>query len=111
LHAALPHRVDGRDATGVTPRSTTTAAWGDPPVVLRCGVGRPRGFTATSEVVEVDGVSWFLRETRTGYLFTAVGRRAFVEVRVPSAVPRAEATAPLVDLAAAVRRSDPAATT
>jgi hypothetical protein len=75
--------------------------------VLRCGVDKPRGLTPTAEIIEVNGVEWFLSESRRGYTFTTVGRVAYVELTVPSAVERSEATAPLVDLAAAVSRSVP----
>ena len=109
LEGALPQRLDGRPRVRVTPTSPYTAAWGDPPVVLRCGVARPKGLTATSEVIEVNGVAWFLVETRAAYVFTTVGRRAFVEARVPTSVARADATAPLVDLARPVARSIPLA--
>jgi hypothetical protein len=55
-----------------------------------------------SEVLEVEGVEWFLVESDAGYTFTTVGRAANVEVTVPSEVDRSEATAPLVDLAPAI---------
>ena len=107
LHEALPRSLDGRDRAGTRPPSTRTAAWGDPPVVLRCGVGRPAGLTATSQVVEVNGVEWFLTEPAPPYVFTTVGRGTYLQVRVPRSVPRSEATAPLVDLANAVRSALP----
>jgi hypothetical protein len=107
LHHALPSEVDGRDSRDVTPSSTRTAAWGSPAVVLRCGVSRPAGLTATSEVVEVDGVDWYLDESSSAYVFTATGRTSYVQVRVPSSVDRTAATAPLVDLASAVKTSLP----
>jgi hypothetical protein len=75
--------------------------------VLRCGVGRPAGLTATSQVVEVNGVEWFLTEPAPAYVFTTVGRGTYVQVRVPRSVLRSEATAPLVDLATAVRTALP----
>jgi hypothetical protein len=75
--------------------------------VLRCGVDLPAGLSPTSEVIEVEGVEWFLVEESAGYTFTTVGRRANVELTVPARVPRSEATAPLVDLAPAVKASDP----
>jgi hypothetical protein len=71
-------------------------------VVLRCGVARPAGLTATSEVIEVDGVGWFLAERAGAFVFTTVGRTPYVQVRVPAGTPRAEATAPLVDHAGPV---------
>ena len=107
LHRALPASVDGRSARSTSPSSARTAAWGSPAVVLRCGVPRPRGLTPTSEVVEVNGVEWFLAEPAPPYVFTTVGRGTHVEVRVPRSVPRTAATAPLVDLARAVRQSLP----
>jgi hypothetical protein len=58
-------------------------------------------------VTEIDRVDWFLDETAKAFVFTTVGRVANVEVSVPSSVPREDATAPLVDLARAVKASDP----
>jgi hypothetical protein len=107
LHDALPGTLDGRDRAGTTPSSTRTAAWGSPPVVLRCGVGRPAGLTATSQVIEVNGVEWYLSEPAPPYVFTTVGRGSYLQVRVPRSVPRSEATAPLVGLAHAVRTAMP----
>jgi hypothetical protein len=107
LHDALPSRLDGRPATPVAPRSALTAAWGDPAVVLRCGVGKPRTLRPTSETIEINGVRWFLHETQDAYVFTTYGRQAFVEASIPMSVPREQATAPLVDLARPVIRSVP----
>ncbi len=107
LHHALPDDLDGRDRRDTSPESTQTSAWGDPPVVLRCGVGRPAGLISTSQVIEVEQVEWFLDERPRAYVFTTTGRAAYVEVRVPRAVPRDQATAPLVDLAGAVRETLP----
>jgi hypothetical protein len=106
LHHALPSQVDGGDSRHVRPSSDRTAAWGSPAVVLRCGVDRPASLTPTSEL----GVPWFLDERPSGYVFTTTGRSAYVEVRVPSSVDRTAATAPLVDLARAVKQSLPRAT-
>jgi hypothetical protein len=102
LHEALPDEVDGRDRRDTEPASRRTAAWGDPPLLLRCGVPRPPGLTPTSEVLEVDGVEWFLTERSRAFVFTTVRRTPYVEVRVPGSTPRERATAPLVDLADAV---------
>ena len=107
LHGALPAEVDGRERVATRPESERTAAWGDPPLVLRCGVGNPPGLRPTSEIIEVNEVEWFLQESDRGYTFTTVGRAAHVELHVPASVDRTEATAPLVDVAAAVRRHVP----
>jgi hypothetical protein len=105
LHDALPGTLDGRDRRDTTPASDRAAAWGSPPVLLRCGTDRPAGLTQESEVVVVDGVEWYLSEPAPPYVFTTVGRGTYLQVRVPRSVPRAEATAPLVDLAAAVTQT------
>lgn len=102
LHHRLPDDLDGRDRRDTSPVSRWTAAWGQPPLVLRCGVGRPAGLTATSQVLEVEEVEWFLTERPRAYVFTTVGRTAYVELRVPRSTPRTRATAPLVDLAPAI---------
>jgi hypothetical protein len=107
LSRALPGSLDGRDRRDTTPVSDRTAAWGDPAVVLRCGVPRPAGLRRTSEVVEVDGVEWYLDRPQPPYVFTTVGRGTYLQVRVPGSVPPSQATAPLVDLAAAVKRATP----
>jgi hypothetical protein len=107
LHHALTGDLGGRERRDTEPVSERTAAWGDPPLVLRCGVRRPAGLAADSELIEVDGVAWFLAEGAPPYVFTTFGRGTYVEVRVPRSTPRAEATAPLVDLAPAVRKAFP----
>jgi hypothetical protein len=111
LHDALPSRLDGRATTPLSPKSPLTAAWGDPAVVLRCGVGKPETLRPTSETIEINGVRWFLHETHSAYVFTTYGRKAFVEARIPMSVPREQATAPLVDLARPVIDSVPVSPT
>ena len=107
LHRQLPDDLDGHDRRDTSPASRRTAAWGDPALVLRCGVTRPPGLTATSEVLEVDEVEWFLAERPGAYVFTTAGRTTYVELRVPRSTPRDRATAPLVDLAPAITAAFP----
>jgi hypothetical protein len=77
-----------------------------PPLTLRCGVPRPPGPRATSQRFEVNGVGWFAEPAQGGYLFTTIGRPAYVEVSVPSHyAPEAQA---LVDLATPINTYDPA---
>ena len=73
------------DLAGRERRSTgaqSTAAWGDPPVVLRCGV-EPPGPT-TDPCLHVDGVDWVVRETKEWTVFTTYGRRPALEVSLPA---------------------------
>lgn len=104
LIANLPTTVmDGTRRT--TKPGELTAAWGDPPITVRCGVAAPPGLTAASECLEVDGVGWFAEQVEGGMLYTTIGRAVFVEVGVPTHyAPEAGA---LVDLAAAVQAHDP----
>lgn len=114
LHKALPGTVDGLASRETDPASDFTAAWGDPAVVLRCGVPLPGVLTPgsaeydpTTESVGVEDVLW-LPEKRgdDGYLFTTVGRKANVTLRVPGKYHPNE-TDPLVDIAEAVRKTVP----
>jgi hypothetical protein len=102
--AALPDQVL-ESTTRPTRPGVLSRAWGDPAIVLRCGVPAPPGLTPTSECVEVDGVGWFREQAEGGTLFTTIGRATSVEVGVPASyAPEVDV---LVDLAAAVGAQDP----
>ena len=104
LVAALPDQVLQSTRRPTEP-GVLTAAWGDPPITLRCGVPTPPALTPSSECLEVDGVGWFAEDGEGGVLFTTVGRAVAVEVGVPADyAPEVE---PLVDLADAVSAHDP----
>lgn len=105
--AALPDRVLELDRRKVEP-GVFSAAWGKPVITLRCGVTKPPKLTDASPCFGVNGVGWFAEETTGGYLFTTIGRRAYVEVGVPSAyAPEGNA---LVDVAGAVNANNPVVT-
>lgn len=96
----LPDEVVGQTVTAVDPRSSFTAAWGDPAIVVRCGVPVPAALGPTSQLITVDGVDWLPEQLERGYLFTTVGRELNVEVSVPDEyAPEADA---LVDISPAV---------
>ena len=90
LVAALPRTVAGQEAREVSPEDAPGAAWGDPPIVLTCGVPEPADFTRTSTCIQADGVGWYVPddvllegdETRD-VTMTAVGYRPRVEVVLP----------------------------
>jgi hypothetical protein len=79
------------------------AAWGDPAIVLRCGVDEPAGFDELSACQIVNDVAWFVPESQiTGeavdVTMTTVGRSPGVEVTLPAAYfPPAAAMAQLSD--------------
>ena len=80
---ALPQEIDpgvGRRAVEGTP--TRVAAWGDPPVVLQCGV--PAG-SPTDPPVTVNDLEWTVRDTGEGFLWSTVGLATNVSVAIPGA--------------------------
>jgi hypothetical protein len=93
-----------RDAS---PDSPLTAAYGDPPVAVRCGVPRPQALTPTSLLVTVDGIDWLPEELTDGWLLTTVGRVADVELTVPGS--RGPAPSIAADLGPIIRATLPAA--
>jgi len=102
--AALVGRVPGTvlDRTRSTPQAAGVAVWGDPPIVLRCGVDAPAGPTSAPCLV-VDGVDWLLENADANddpASFLSYGRTPAVRVTVPGA--RQDATGALVDLAPAL---------
>jgi hypothetical protein len=105
----LPGRLDGHERRAVSPRSPLTAAWGDPPIVLRCGVPLPAGMAPTAELTVVNGISWFPAGSAAAgggsgpAVFTEVGREARVELTVPASdEPAASALVRVSDLIASV---------
>jgi hypothetical protein len=103
LLADTPRTVAGQDARDVTDH--VASAWGDPPIILRCGVEKPTGLKPTSPCFPVSDVGWFAEKTPDGYLFTSIGRRFYVSVEVPKEYdPAADA---LADLAETIGRHDP----
>jgi hypothetical protein len=103
LQPLLPADLDGQPRRATAPDSDLTAAWGDPAMVLRCGVPVPATLELTSELVTVDGVDWFPEPIGDGYVFTTTRRAASVELRVPAAY--APEVNPLTDLAEPIERS------
>ena len=65
------------------PSSPAVAAWGDPAVVARCGVGAV-GPTEV-DCLEVDGVGWIPEELSDGTRFMSFGTEPAIEVLVPRA--------------------------
>ncbi len=106
LASQLPPEVEGERQRTTQPQTSTIAAWGSPPITMRCGVDRPPGLTSTSELITINNVDWYPEELSAGYRFTTTGRVANVEVTVPAK--HQPETNVLVDLAAAVTASDPA---
>lgn len=82
--AELPDTLMEAERAVVQPESEIMAAWGDPPISLRCGVPRPNDLQPDSMLEEVNGVAWLPQPEDDPTMFTAVGHEAYVELQVPS---------------------------
>ncbi|MBF4770216.1 DUF3515 domain-containing protein [Nocardioides agariphilus] len=81
---ALPRRLDGEEKRKVNPAAALGRAWGDPPIIVRCGADVPSSFDQTPACQVVGGVGWFATEDRSGdQVFTAVDHFPIVSVQVP----------------------------
>ncbi|HEX6338712.1 MAG TPA: DUF3515 domain-containing protein [Jiangellaceae bacterium] len=79
----LPEVVSDAVTRDVEPAELPVAAWGQPPIVLRCGVGLPPEYQPDAVLTEIDGVAWFPVEGVGGQFFATVDREPIVEVAVP----------------------------
>ena len=108
LLAALPAEIDpGVERRPVTGEPDRAAAYGDPPVVVRCGVRPPERIV---EVVEINRVPWSLRDSGPGFEWTTIGRTTTVSVELPDAYEQrsfAELIVPLTGPVAATLPAEP----
>jgi hypothetical protein len=82
------------------------AAWGDPAVILRCGVPRPPSLTAGSSdlVLVANGVNFLQASQHKTHVFTAIDRAVYIELQVPDSY----AQPPLGPIADAITKALPA---
>lgn len=95
LLGALPAELEGDGNESVHRRQVTapappgSAAWGEPPVVLRCGLARPAALTPTARLLDISGVQFLPlpdagRPDGTGFSsWVAVDRPVYVVVSLP----------------------------
>ncbi|MGB7795996.1 MAG: DUF3515 domain-containing protein [Pseudonocardiaceae bacterium] len=109
LLAALPETLDGGDNGALqhrnlaAPAPAGVAAWGEPPVVLRCGLDRPAELTASSRLLDVSGVQ-FLELVGLGTsTWVAVDRPVYAVV----ALPATSGSGPLQQIAAVIANTLP----
>jgi hypothetical protein len=108
LLRALPDAVADQPRRPVADKDGFAAAWGDPPILLRCGVPKPAGLDKFATCQVANGVAWFIPESQSqgdpvDITMTTVGRRQNVQVALPSDYfPPANA---MVDLASALKRT------
>jgi hypothetical protein len=93
LMGALPLELAGEQSRPVQSNSPFAYAWGDPPLVLVCGVDRPAGFVATSGLIQIDAVQWYVDDSDPDtVVWTAVDRPVYVQLSIPSSLDSAAAT-------------------
>jgi hypothetical protein len=80
----LPRTLDGSDARPVTAAPDRVVAWGDPAVVLRCGVPKPKAATAVAQEFVINGVAWVYADDHGTGVWTLTKRTVYVEVRTPA---------------------------
>lgn len=79
----LPETLEDAVHRDVTPSDLPVAAWGQPAIVLRCGVPLPSSYRPDAQLLDVDGVGWLAADGEGGTFFTAVDREVLVEVAIP----------------------------
>ncbi|MHC5906251.1 DUF3515 domain-containing protein [Streptomyces sp. S6] len=108
LDAALPSTVDGLRRRDPEPASTLTAGWGDPAIILRCGVVKPPEMdNDRADAGTADGVGWLVEKQDDGSVrLTSALRVVYIEVTLPKSR-AAEGMSPLIDLAPAIKKTVP----
>ncbi|GAA6526440.1 DUF3515 family protein [Intrasporangium sp. DVR] len=81
--ARWPTEVSGLPSVPTAPDDPSLAAWGDPPIIARCGLPAPA--PTVDSCVAVDGVDWVVRQLSDGTAAVTYGREPAIEVLVPEA--------------------------
>ena len=107
LIEALPSSVGDQLRRPVDPEDAYGAAYGEPAIVLRCGVSKPAGLVAESTCSTINGVDWFVPQDQVeqesaDIVATTIGRTPYVEMRIPSRYRPTDAE--FVDVAAAIKQ-------
>ena len=94
LMGQLPLELAGEQSRPVDSDSPYAYAWGEPPVVLVCGVERPASLEPTSPLIQISGVNWLVDTSDPdSIVWTAVDRPVYVQVTVSADTDSAPVTA------------------
>jgi hypothetical protein len=108
LMGQLPLELAGETSRRVESDSPFAYAWGDPPVVLICGVDPPAGYVTGAPTIVISGVAWFVDTSdRDVVVWTTVDRTVPVQVRVPASSDSASVTALCPVIATALPYTQP----
>jgi hypothetical protein len=87
LTAALPEQLGGLQrrqlVQGDDPQLAGVAAWGEPAVVLRCGLPTPQELTCSASIQQVDQVAWLPLAGSGATTYLAVDRSVRVALTIP----------------------------
>jgi hypothetical protein len=104
----LPLELMGEPSRRVKSDSPFAYAWGDPPVVLVCGVDRPAGWVVGESALQINGVQFYVDTSDPDTtVWTAVDRPVYVQISLPASVDSAPVTALTPQIAAALPYQDP----
>jgi hypothetical protein len=114
LMGQLPLELAGETSRLVDSDTPYAYAWGDPAVVLICGVDPPAGYVVGASTLLISGVEWFVDTSDPDVVvWTTVDRNVPVQVRVPASTDSASVTAlcPIIATALPYTAPTPAAPT
>jgi len=108
LMRALPVELMREPSRRVKSASPFAYAWGDPPVVLVCGVAAPAGFVRGASAIQINGVQWYVDTSdKDTTVWTTVDRPVNVEVRVPASIDSAPVTSLTTQIAGSLPYREP----
>jgi hypothetical protein len=108
LMGSLPLELAGEPSRRVQSDSPYAYAWGEPPVVLVCGVERPAGWVSTASAIQINGVQWFVDTSDPeATVWTTVDRPVHVQLSLPPDVDSAPATVLSTTIAEALPYQEP----
>ncbi|WP_408896168.1 DUF3515 family protein [Nocardioides sp. R1-1] len=107
--ADLPDTLADEERVDIEPADAPAAAYGDPAIVVRCGVARPEGFDLTAACESADGVGYYIPDEQyddqgLDLTLTAAGYRPRVEVSIPARYRPNAGPAAMAALAPLVKR-------
>lgn len=85
----LPDTLADEDRVEIEPADAPAAAYGDPAIVVTCGVGEPAGFGPGAQCELVNGVPWYIPSEQYDDLsldleITSAWHRPRVRIVVPA---------------------------
>jgi hypothetical protein len=108
LMSTLPLELAGQPSRRVQSDSPYAYAWGDPAVVLICGVDRPAGYVAGASAIQINGVQWYVDTTDPDTtVWTTIDRPVYVQISLPASIDSAPVTALTTQIAQALPYRDP----